>query len=101
MLGVHKLSELKPNLYKKINFLLKNLRSKLDNDRELSLEYDKISTSVYDLINIRINKIISLASLPFPPDDIKKLITPEEYLLFDTVRSNIHEWRKLMVGDEF
>ena len=101
MLGIHKLSELKPNLYKKINFLLKNLRSKLDTDRKLSLEYDKISTSVYDLINIRINKIISLASLPFPPDDIQKLITPEEYLLFDTVRSNIHEWRKLMIGDEF
>ena len=101
MLGIHKLYELKPDLYKKINFLLKNLHSKMNNDRELSAEYDKISTSVYDLINIRINKIISLASLPFPPDDIQKLITPEEYLLFDTVRLNIHEWRKSMIGDEF
>ena len=100
MLGVHKLSELKPDIYKKINFLLKNLRSKLDNDREKSFEYEKISTSVYDLINIRISKIISLASLPFPPDDIQKLITPEEYLLYDTVRLNIQEWRKSMIGDE-
>ena len=100
MLGVHKLSELKPDIYKKINFLLKNLRSKLDNDREKSFEYEKISTSVYDLINIRINKIISLASLPFPPDDIQKSITPEEYLLYDTVRLNIQEWRKSMIGDE-
>ena len=99
-LGIHKLSELKPDIYKKINFLLKNLRSKLDNDRKKSFEYEKITTSVYDLINIRISKIISLASLPFPPEDIQKLITPEEYLLYDTVKLNIQEWRKSMIGDE-
>lgn len=101
LLGVHQLSELTPDIYKKINFLLKNWKTKLNNNRELSMEYEKISTSLYDLINIRINKIISFASLPFPPDDIQKLITPEEFLLFDTVRLNVQEWRNSMSGDDF
>ena len=96
----NQLSELRPDLYKKINFLLKNWKNKLSNDPELIQNYEKLSTSLLDLINIRISKIIGLASLSYPPDDLHKHLTSEEFLLFDNVQKQIQEWRNSMIGEE-
>ena len=100
MKGMFELSELKPEIYKRINFHLKNLRSRSNNDPVIFQESNKISTEFNDLINTRISKMVSIASLPETPDNIQKILTPEEYLLFNIVRSNIQEWRESILGNE-
>ena len=71
----------------------------MSNDHELIQNYEKLSISLLDLINIRIRKIIALASLSYTPDDLHKHLTSEEFLLFDNVQKQIQEWRNSMIGE--
>lgn len=98
-LGNLQLSPLRKDFYPKVKLLLNDWKLKLVNNPNLKTEYDKISMSCYDLMNIRISKLISLASLSHPPDDLSNRITPEEQILFDKARNDIQEWRNSMLGE--
>ena len=58
-------------------------------------ELDKTKTLIYDLIALRLRKILIIASSLSPPDDIREKLTPEEYQIFDTVYSLLQSWRAL------
>tara|TARA_B100000949_G_scaffold235426_1_gene258601 strand:+ start:104 stop:664 length:561 start_codon:yes stop_codon:yes gene_type:complete len=99
LLGNLQLSPLRKDFYPKVKLLLNDWKAKLSNNPDLKNEYDKIFISCYDLMNIRISKLISLASLSHPPDDLSNKITPEEQILFDKTRQDIQEWRHSMLSE--
>ena len=99
LLGNLQLSPLRDDFYPKVKLLLNDWKAKFVTNPDLKIEYDKISMSCYDLMNIRISKLISLASLSHPPDDLSKKITPEEHILFNKTRKDIQEWRHSMFGE--
>jgi len=93
------LSEIKDNFYFKLNIFLTNSKINLQKNPELKNDYDKLYNSALDLVNIRIKKIVSLASLSTHPDDLTIKLTPEEQFLFNEIKSTIVKWRTLLIGD--
>ncbi len=58
-------------------------------------ELDKTKTLIYDLIALRLRKILIIASSLSPPADIREKLTPEEYQIFDSVFNLIRSWRMI------
>lgn len=88
--GPEQLSPLRQDFYLKIRRHL-SLNSKLGS----SSEADKTRTLIYDLIALRLRKILSVASSLSPPIDIREKLTPEEYQIFDSVYVMLRSWRTM------
>jgi len=91
--GAEQLSTLRADFYLKIR-------------RQLSVgtlkpailpELEKTRTLIYDLIALRIRKILSIATSLSPPTDIREKLTPEEYQIFDAVYTLLQSWRAMMM----
>ena len=93
------LSEIKDDFYFKLNTFLTNSKINLKQNPEFKNEHDKLYNSALDLVNIRIKKIVSLASLSTHPEDLTIKLTPEEQFLFNDIKSTIAQWRNLLIGD--
>ena len=93
------LSEIKDDFYFKLNTFLTNSKINLKQNPEFKNEHDKLYNSALDLVNIRIKKIVSLASLSTHPEDLTIKLTPEEQFLFNEIKSTIVQWRNLLIGD--
>jgi hypothetical protein len=50
---------------------------------------------IYDLIALRLRKILSIANSLSPPTDVKEKLTPEEYQIFDSVYTLLQSWRTM------
>ena len=59
-------------------------------------ELDKTRTLIYDLIALRLRKILIIASSLSPPAEIREKLTPEEYQIFDSVHNLIQSWRSIV-----
>ena len=93
------LSEIKNDFYFKLNAFLTNSKTNLKKNPEFKNEHDKLYNSALDLVNIRIKKIVSLASLSTHPEDLTIKLTPEEQFLFNDIKSTIAQWRNLLISD--
>jgi DNA replication initiation complex subunit (GINS family) len=60
-------------------------------------EMEKTRTLIYDLIALRIRKILSIATSLSPPTDVREKLTPEEYQIFDAVYTLLQSWRAMMM----
>ncbi|MGI0091268.1 MAG: hypothetical protein ACREBS_06125, partial [Nitrososphaerales archaeon] len=58
-------------------------------------EIEKTRTLIYDLIALRLRKILSIASSLSPTNDIREKLTPEEYQIFESVYSLLQSWRSM------
>lgn len=95
--GNEQLSTLRPDFYLKIRRQLA-FASNPDNLRpSLISEMEKTRTLIYDLIALRLRKILSLAASLSPPADIREKLTPEEYQIFDSVYGLLQSWRAMMM----
>jgi hypothetical protein len=95
--GSEQLSTLRPDFYLKIRRQLA-FASSSDNLRPaLISEIEKTRTLIYDLIALRLRKILSLAASFSPPSDIREKLTPEEYQIFDAVYGLLQSWRAMMM----
>lgn len=97
--GPTQLSTLKDDFYLKLRRLLKGLRAKAEKDGSIKPELDRLLISVYDLITLRIGKLLYLAGSSYP-QGISEKVTPEEKELFDQVRKSVEEWRNFLVEGE-
>jgi len=60
-------------------------------------ELEKTRTLVYDLVALRLRKILSLAVSLSTPADIKEKLTPEEYQIFDSIYRLLQSWRSIVM----
>ncbi|HZW56110.1 MAG TPA: hypothetical protein VFF30_07465 [Nitrososphaerales archaeon] len=93
--GQDQISSLKPDFYLRIRRHLAFARDAVAKKPFLVPEFDKTKTLIYDLIALRLRKILIIAASLSPPPDIKEKLTPEEYQIFDTVYNLLQSWRSI------
>lgn len=90
--GPEQIPQLKQDFYLKIR---RHLTFEPNSSASGNSEVDKTRTLIYDLIALRLRKILSIASSLSPPTDLKEKLTPEEYQIFDSVYSLLQSWRSM------
>jgi hypothetical protein len=100
--GISQIAALPENFYPKLRCCLERLRENAVKNPDKIREYMKANQLARDIINNRVKKIVSLASIPTPTNQFLKNLTEEELLLYEQLHGIISEWRKkiLEVGRE-
>jgi hypothetical protein len=95
--GNDQLSTLRPDFYLKVRRQL-SFTSEHPGAKPSSLsDLEKTRTLVYDLVALRLRKILGLAVSLSTPPDIKEKLTPEEYQIFDSVYRLLQSWRSVVM----
>ncbi len=89
----NQISKLPEKFYPKLRRYLKELKEEAGKNPEKIREYDKIRHSVRDIVNLRLKKIVSLASAPAQTEQMLKNFTEEERFLYDRLYSLIKKWK--------
>ena len=88
ILGQHQIGPLPQDFYQKFNLYIK-----------LKKDDNRIKMHVYDLIKIRMNKIIQMAFQDVELDKLASLLTPEETILFERLKNDLREWYSNVFSD--
>lgn len=91
------LSTLPEDFYPRIKRTLSDLRASARINPEKMREYEHIKNLTHDIVNCRLRKIVSLASIPAPESQTLKNLTPEERELYEKIRQIVTEWRAKIV----
>ena len=98
MMGPSQLSSLAPDFYLKMRRRLVYLKGAAEAGRVRKEDYERLRTSSYDLIGIRLGKLLSLSSSSTTLAAIAERLTPEERVFFTTSQSFSNDWRSLLLG---
>lgn len=93
MAGDNQLASMRSDFYLKIRRHLAYSKGLAEIKPSSVTDLDRTKTLIYDLIKLRLRKILLIASSLSPPADIKEKLTPEEYQIFDTVYILLQSWR--------
>jgi len=87
------LSPIQEDFYPKLRRYLTTLkRSAIGNPEKLK-EYEKVTRLSHDIVNIRLRKIVSLASSPEQTNQTLKDLAQEERILYTRLHTIINEWK--------
>jgi len=95
--GSDQLTTLRPDFYLKVRRQLSFAKDSPNLRPTNFPELEKTRTLVFDLVALRLRKILSLATSLSPPTDIKEKLTPEEYQIFDSVYGLLQSWRAVVM----
>jgi len=93
------LNPIREDFYLRLREYLHTIHQSAESDSNARQEYDRALVSTHDLITMRIVKILQLSALSSIPSDVFMKITPEERMLFETVRELVREWRRTLLND--
>jgi DNA replication factor GINS len=93
--GIDQLAGLHPDFYLKIRRHLAFADDATKIKPAAVPELERTKTLIYDLIALRLRKILNIAASLSPPPDIREKLTPEEYQIFDTVYTLLQSWRMI------
>jgi hypothetical protein len=102
MAGDTQIARLAPEFYLKVRRHLTsplsfaNQRSKASSPFVPS-DMERTKTLLYDLMALRLRKILFIASAQSPPPDLKEKLTPEENQIFEAVYELLRSWRGLVL----
>ncbi|MEM2961248.1 MAG: hypothetical protein QXU67_06550 [Candidatus Bathyarchaeia archaeon] len=91
--AVGQLSSLPGGFYPRLRRLIDDLKAASKSNPEKIREYEYIQNLSQDIVNCRLRKIVSLASLPTSESQILKNLTVEERELCERLHRIISEWR--------
>ena len=89
-------ADLPEDFYPRLRRLLARLREEAARDPSRLRELDRVQHMARDVVNVRLKKVISLASSVARSPLTRKYLTPEEELLFDTVGDLADAWREVV-----
>lgn len=87
------ISHLEQDFYPRLRRFLQNLKKQANTNPEKAAEYRKATDAAKDIINIRIRKIIALASSPEQTNQTLNDLAKEERILYDQLYTPINEWK--------
>jgi len=87
------ISELPKDFYPKLRRYLTELKEESAKNWEKMREYEKAKQLALDILNLRLRKIVSLASAPAQTEQILKNLTAEERLLYEQIYRLINKWK--------
>lgn len=94
------LSEFPRDFYPKLRRYLSQTREEIVRNPEKMREYEKAKYLATDIVNLRLKKILSLASTPATSAQIIKSLTEEEKILYEKISHLIEEWRNQLMRQE-
>ncbi|MEM2093609.1 MAG: hypothetical protein QW056_03585 [Candidatus Bathyarchaeia archaeon] len=96
------LSEFPKDFYPKLRRYLSQIRREIARNPEKMREYEKAKYLAMDIVNLRLKKILSLASTPATGTQIIKSLTEEERILYEKIYHLIDEWKNQLTkhGEE-
>ena len=86
------ISELPKDFYPKLRRYLTGLKDETARHLEKMREYEKARQLALDILNLRLKKIVSLASAPAQTEQTLKNLTAEERLLYEQIYRLINKW---------
>ena len=97
--GSTQLASLGEDFHLKVHRYLSHFSAQSDTNPEARATYEKLSMTAYDLLTMRMVKVIQLAASKSPPLDIFEKITLEEKLLFNQVQQLVSHWRSSILEE--
>lgn len=95
--AVGQLSNLPEDFYPRLRRLIDELKAASKTSLDKMREYEYVQNLSRDIVNCRLRKIVSLASLSTQESQILKNLTPEERELYERLRQIISEWRSKII----
>ncbi|MGC8999278.1 MAG: hypothetical protein ACP5JW_07855 [Candidatus Bathyarchaeia archaeon] len=94
------ISELSKDFYPKLRRYLEGLREESARRPEKMREYEKAKQLALDILNLRLKKIVSLASAPAQTEHILRNLTAEERILYEQIYRIINKWKAQLLERE-
>jgi hypothetical protein len=86
-------SHIEEDFYPRLRRFLSSLRRGANNNSEKIVEYRKAMDTANDIVNVRLRKIVYLASSPEQTDQTLKDFAKEERTLYDCLFTIINDWK--------
>ncbi|MEM1565879.1 MAG: hypothetical protein QW510_02160 [Candidatus Bathyarchaeia archaeon] len=93
-------SELPRDFYPKLRRLLAGLKDEAAKNPEKMREYEKVKQLATDIVNLRLKKIVALASAPAQTEHVLRNLTAEERLLYEQIYKVINHWKTRLLEFE-
>ena len=92
-------SHIEEDFYPRLRRFLHNQKRTANNNPDRMTEYRKAIGVAHDIVNIRLRKIVYLASSPEQTNQTLKDLAKEERILYDRLFTIIHQWKsKILKG---
>jgi hypothetical protein len=99
MMGPLQLSALPQDFYLRMRRRVTYLGAAAREGRVKKEEYEKLRAVCYDLIGMRLSKLLSLSSSSTKVADMGEKLTPEEREFFTLSQASSLEWKAALLGD--
>jgi len=99
LMGPFQLSNLSPEFYLRMRRRLSYLQGGVASGKVRREDYERMRSSSYDLIGIRLGKLLSLSSSSTTLSAIADKLTQEEKFFFSKSQSFAKEWRNILLGE--
>jgi len=92
-------SHIEEDFYPRLRRFLSNLKHGANNTPEKAVEYRKAIGVAHDIVNVRLRKIVALASSPEQTNQTLKDLAKEERVLYDQLYTTVNDWKtKILKG---
>ena len=98
MMGPLQLSALSPDFYVRMRRRLGRLGEGVAQGKARKEEYERLRAVCYDLVGMRLSKLLSLSSSSTPATSLGEKLTPEEASFFALSQSLSKEWKAGLLG---
>jgi DNA replication factor GINS len=101
MMGPLQLSNLQQDFYIRMRRRMQQVAANVDGGKARREEYEKLKAASYDLIGMRLSKLLSLSSSSTTVSVLGEKLTPEEREFFGVAQSLSKEWKGALLGNGF
>ncbi len=98
IMGPLQLSGMQPDFYMRMRRKLTNLGASVAEGKSRKEEYDRLRAVCYDLVGIRLSKLMSLSSSAAVATTLGDKLTPEESAFLSISQSLSKEWKAGLLG---
>ena len=98
MMGPLQLPPLPGEFYMRMRRRLSVLESEVSGGAVKREDLDRLRSSCYDLVGMRLSKLLSLSSSSSPSAALSDKLTPEEAAFFSLSQSLSREWKDALLG---
>lgn len=98
MMGPLQLSGLQPDFYVKMRRRLATIGAAVSQGKGRRDDLERFRAACYDLVGIRLSKLLSLSSSSTPAVSLAERLTPEEASFFALTQSLSKEWKNGLLG---
>jgi DNA replication initiation complex subunit (GINS family) len=98
MMGPLQLSTLPPDFYLKMRRRLVTLGARVAEGKARKEDHERLRAVSYDLVGIRLSKLLALSSSSTPASSMAEKLTPEESAFFAISQSLSKDWKVGLLG---